>query len=59
MLPLSPEMSKRTSLYAGATYAFGGKGLDKDLSGTSVFASSDLRSSLNGWQAGIGINHAF
>lgn len=53
------EMSKRTSLYAGATYAFGGKGLDKDLSGTSVFAGSDLRSSLNGWQAGIGINHAF
>ncbi|MBP3439276.1 MAG: porin [Sutterella sp.] len=55
------EMSKRTSLYAGATYAFGGKGLGKNLSGADAEfgALADLRGDFNGWQAGIGINHAF
>lgn len=55
------ELSKRTSIYAGATYAVGSKGLDKDLSqaNADIGALGDLRGDLNGWSAGIGINHAF
>lgn len=52
------ELSKRTSVYAGATYAKGSKGLKKDyVSGDDDFDA--VRGAFNGYQFGIGLNHAF
>ena len=54
------EMSKRTTLYAGATYAQGGDGLDKDLSASSAFGEGFMdRAEFNGFQFGLGLNHTF
>lgn len=63
------DLSKRTSLYFGATYAWGDKALDKDGNSSNDFARddaeetyqsfNDFRASLNGYQVGFGLNHTF
>lgn len=55
------ELSKRTVLYTGATWAAGDKGLDKDLSVSDgeFGALEGIRGDLNGWTAGLGIAHSF
>lgn len=59
------DLSKRTSLYAGATYAWGSKGFDnKGNSYNEDFTEPEsgvngLRTTLNGYQFGLGLNHTF
>ncbi len=56
------EMSKRTTLYVGATYAHGGDGLDADLSANDTFGADSGfmdRAEFNGYQFGLGLNHTF
>lgn len=65
------DLSKRTSLYFGATYAWGNKAFDKDGNDSNSFLTADndteddygtfndLRQSLNGYQVGFGLNHTF
>lgn len=54
------ELSKRTTLYTGATYAAGRKGLDADLDANDAeYGDFGDRAALNGWQFGFGINHTF
>ena len=50
------ELSKRTSIYCGATWADGSKGLDKKAD--SPIAVFD-RGELNGYAVGLGLNHTF
>ena len=52
-------MSKRTTIYAGATYAKGGDGLDKDLDADASFGEFIDRADYNGYQFGLGLNHTF
>ena len=51
------ELSKRTSLYCGATYAKGSKGLSKKYNENSY--RSEMRADYNGYQFGVGLNHTF
>ena len=51
------ELSKRTSLYCGATYAKGSKGLSKKYNENNYH--SDMRADYNGYQFGVGLNHTF
>ena len=53
------ELSKRTTIYAGATYAKGGDGLDKDLDADASFGEFIDRADYNGYQFGLGLNHTF
>ena len=58
------DLSKRTSLYAGATYAWGSKAFDKDANSynqefTDYEVANAFRSTLNGYQVGFGLNHTF
>ena len=53
------ELSKRTTIYAGATYAQGGDGLDKDLEANASFGDFMDRADYNGYQFGLGLNHTF
>ncbi len=53
------ELSKRTTIYAGATYAQGGDGLDKDLETNASFGDFMDRADYNGYQFGLGLNHTF
>lgn len=54
------ELSKRTTLYTGATWAEGRKGLDAEQSASeAAYGSFGDRAALNGWQLGFGINHTF
>ena len=53
------EMSKRTTLYAGAYYSIGGDGLDKDLSvGETEFGAMG-RGDYNSMGFGLGLAHTF
>lgn len=54
----SYELSKRTSLWTGATYAVGGDGLDKDLGSKAEFNAMD-RGAYNGYSFGLGLVHTF
>ncbi|MDO4938072.1 MAG: porin [Sutterellaceae bacterium] len=54
----SYELSKRTSLWTGATYAVGGDGLDKDLGTTKEFGGME-RGAYNGYTFGLGLVHTF
>lgn len=60
-LAYSYELSKRTSLWTGATYAVGGDGLDKDLGANDEeFGHSLLsRGDANGYTFGLGLVHTF
>lgn len=53
------EMSKRTTLYAGATYAKGSDNLDVDIKADHGFDAFMDRAEFNGCQVGIGLNHKF
>lgn len=55
------ELSKRTSVWTGATYAVGGDGLDKDLGkGVDEFDSEVFnRADYNGFTFGLGLVHTF
>ncbi len=53
------ELSKRTALWCGATYAVGGDGLDKDLSVTDKEFSGIDRAAYNGYTVGVGLTHTF
>ncbi len=55
----SYELSKRTSLWTGATYAVGGDGLDKDLSSANDEFEGMERASFNGYSFGLGLVHTF
>ncbi|MBQ9241196.1 MAG: porin [Duodenibacillus sp.] len=50
------ELSKRTSIYCGATWADGSKGLDKKAN-TPIVGFD--RGELNGYAVGLGLNHTF
>ena len=52
------DMSKRTTLYAGAFYSIGGKGLDKDLSTDTEFGGLS-RADYNTFGFGLGLAHTF
>lgn len=53
------EVSKRTTLYAGATYAKGGDNLDADIKSDNGFDAFMDRAEFNGYQVGLGLNHTF
>ena len=53
------ELSKRTSVYVGATYAWGDDGLDTKLNDNSQYFDTEMRQTFNGFQFGIGLNHTF
>lgn len=52
------ELSKRTSIWTGATYAIGGDGLDKDLGNKTEFKAMD-RGDYNSFTFGLGLVHTF
>ena len=51
------ELSKRTSIYTGATYAKGSKGLSKSNAASGY--TTDFRQTYNGYSFGLGLNHTF
>ena len=53
------DMSKRTTLYAGAFYSIGGKGLDKDLSSADSEFGGLSRADYNTFGFGLGLAHTF
>ena len=54
------DMSKRTTLYAGAYYSIGGDGLDKDLGTDEVeFKNGMDRGEYNSFGLGLGLVHTF
>lgn len=53
------ELSKRTLLYAGATYAWGNDGLDTKFNKNVDAFGTDMRQTFNGYQIGFGLNHTF
>lgn len=57
-LAYSYELSKRTSLWTGATYAVGGDGLDKDVKAGEEFSAMGL-ADYNGYTFGLGLVHTF
>ena len=52
------ELSKRTSIYCGATWADGSKGLDKKKTGAQAISGFE-RADYNGYTFGLGLNHTF
>lgn len=54
------DMSKRTTLYAGAYYSIGGDGLDKDLAqGEPEYTGGMARADYNSFGLGLGLVHTF
>lgn len=54
------DMSKRTTLYAGAYYSIGGDGLDKDLAqGEPEYTGGMARADYNSFGMGLGLVHTF